>query len=136
MPDQLPAVSDVVAELVAFLADLHVLAVEAAVPTGGRDNAALQPFWEPRFNVHGDPSIVEQGRGTFGLVATVSTSPRDYGRARARFIGTIDPALMMALLPVLIQLVTERPEVGALFSEALTRYRKGQTSGLGPPSRE
>lgn len=60
--------------------------------------------WEAYYTTHGDPYVVERGRGMFGVVATVSTEPDDYGRARAAFMGACDPATIMALLNRLAEL--------------------------------
>jgi hypothetical protein len=58
--------------------------------------AATSPEgWEPYFTRHGDPYVVEKGwgpgRSDIGggcrEVCSVSTSPPDYGRANAIFIG-------------------------------------------------
>lgn len=54
--------------------------------------------WEPYFTTHGDPYVCEQGRGLMAVVATVSTSPGDYGRARAEFIAAADPVTVLRLL--------------------------------------
>lgn len=45
------------------------------------------PEWEPTPNMHGDPSVSEKGRGRFGLIATLSTNPSDYGRGNMEFIA-------------------------------------------------
>ena len=56
--------------------------------------------WEIYPNVHQETKIVQKGRGAFGLIADVSTSPDDYGRANTRFIvaaHTVLPALAAEL---------------------------------------
>jgi hypothetical protein len=45
-----------------------------------------QKPWTIMPHTHEDTNIVEEGRGFFGLIAQVSTSTPDYGRANARFI--------------------------------------------------
>lgn len=48
--------------------------------------ATTQRTWSIMPNIHEDTRIVEEGRGLFGLIAEVSTSTPDYGRANAAFI--------------------------------------------------
>lgn len=45
------------------------------------------PAWEINPNMHGDPSVSEKGRGSFRVVATVSSHPADYGRGNMEFIA-------------------------------------------------
>lgn len=45
-----------------------------------------QRTWSVMPSVHEETRIVEEGRGNFGLIAQVSTSPADYGRGNTRFI--------------------------------------------------
>lgn len=46
-----------------------------------------QGTWVVLPEVHQDTKIVLEGRGTFGLIAEVSTAPADYGKANAAFIA-------------------------------------------------
>lgn len=43
--------------------------------------------WEASFTIHGDPSVTQEGRGQFGLIATIGVAPADYGRTNAEFIA-------------------------------------------------
>lgn len=54
--------------------------------------------WEAYYTTHGDPYVVERGRAMFGVVATVSTAPEDYGRDRAAFMAACDPVTILALI--------------------------------------
>ena len=64
--------------------------------------AASQKDWVIRPNVHEETCIVEAGgRGLFGRIADVSTSPSDYGRGNIRWIIAAHnetPALLEELL--------------------------------------
>jgi hypothetical protein len=76
----------------ARLRELAVAAVEG-------DERALNPgAWEAFFSMHGDPYVVEQGRGLFGVVATVAPSPDDYGRARAEYLAAVNPQVIGGVL--------------------------------------
>lgn len=62
--------------------------------------------WKPYFNVHGDPYVTLgaeefEHRELMNVVANVSTGPDDYGRANAIFMGTFDPATVLAMLDVI-----------------------------------
>lgn len=45
------------------------------------------PEWEINPNLHGDPAVSEKGRGSFRVVATLSSHPSDYGRGNMEFIA-------------------------------------------------
>lgn len=76
--------------------ELRRLAEEAK--PGARGDAGAGR-WDAFFTVHGDPHVVEEGgRGLFGHVATVGTSPDDYGRARALYLAAVNPAVVLELL--------------------------------------
>lgn len=70
---------------------------EAAIPGNPMDRDQDTGRWEPWFNTHGDPYVVEEGRGQWAIVATVCTAPEDYGRARAQFIGALHPRAVLDL---------------------------------------
>lgn len=55
--------------------------------------------WEPYFNHHGDPFVVEKGRQAFGTIASIviDTHPPDYGRTLANYVATVDPATVTRL---------------------------------------
>lgn len=92
------AVDDMVQTSHALLRSLAI----AAIPGYPLDAADSTGQWEAWFNFHGDPYVVESGRGQFGTVATVATVPEDYGRARAEFMGAANPATVLALLDELV----------------------------------
>lgn len=85
--DQWGVASDVQPTRPAPRPDIEAIAARAA--------AASPERWEPYFTMHGDPFVVEEGWGPSRqdigggsrMIATVSTSPEDYGRANADFIG-------------------------------------------------
>lgn len=61
-----------------------------------REQATSADDWEPYFNSHGDPWVIEAGSAPkverhsvspWRMVAKVDTAPDDYGRANALFIG-------------------------------------------------
>lgn len=74
--------------------------------------AATPGPWAPYFTSHGDPMVVLADRGWFGaitdpivdddvglgIMARVSTSPSDYGRANAEYMGAVGPDVVLGLL--------------------------------------
>ena len=52
-----------------------------------RHAETTQGTWVVMPQIHQDTKVVLEGRGTFGLIAEVSTAPADYGRANAAFIA-------------------------------------------------
>lgn len=65
-----------------------------------RLTAISDPKWELNETMHGDNYVSVAGRGMFGRVATVSTSPSDYGYANGVFIASApeDIAYLLDLL--------------------------------------
>lgn len=85
--------------------ELRRLAEEAKA--GGRGDTGAGR-WVAHFTTHGDPHVVEEGgRGLFGHVASVGTSPDDYGRARALYLAAVSPAVVLELLDELDRLAGE-----------------------------
>ncbi len=74
--------------------------------------AATPGPWEAYFTRHGDPLVVEAGKGLFGAITDPigapvepivplvrpSTSPDDYGRANCEFIAAANPSAVVELL--------------------------------------
>lgn len=67
------------------------------------------PEWEIAPNAHCDPFVSAKGRGLFGRIAEVSTSPEDYGRGNMEFIAH-SPADIRFLLEELDQLKSQLAE--------------------------
>lgn len=80
---------------------------ETAKPGDPMDRDRTTGDWEPWFNIHGDPYVVEKDRGQWATVATVSTCPEDYGRARAQFIGTMSPNVVIDMIDELLRRRTD-----------------------------
>lgn len=83
------------------LVALRDLAAKAK-PGDPMDRDLTTGDWEPWFNTHGDPYVVEKDRGQWATVATVATCPEDYGRARAQFIGTMSPNVVIEMIDELL----------------------------------
>ena len=92
MPTSEPRAEDVARRLIAL--------AEGAVAGSPMDRDCSTGDWRPYFNFHGDPYVVERGRGMWGLIATLTTAPEDYGRGRAWFMGAADPNTVTALANV------------------------------------
>lgn len=89
-------------------AELRRLAEEAKLGARGDAGAGR---WDAYYTTHGDPYVVEEGgRGLFGHVATVGTSPEDYGRARALYLAAVCPAAVLELLDELDRLAAKIPD--------------------------
>lgn len=77
--------------------------------------------WAAWYGTHGDPHVVEVGRGMFGHIASArvdvigvlaecSTAPADYGRALAEYIAAVDPATILGIIdPPAIDVEALRP---------------------------
>ena len=87
--------------------DLDAIEVLCVAATPGR--------WEPYFTIHGDPHVTQVGRGAFGVVASIATSPGDYGRANAEFIAAAR---------------TDLPALVAELREARTQLAKSDARGM------
>jgi hypothetical protein len=83
-------------------------------------NATPGP-WKAYFTTHGDPHVVEAGKGLFGVIATVGTAPDDYGRDNARFMASVDPETAAALYDVVeaarkLQALKDGPRNGTYYN--------------------
>jgi hypothetical protein len=71
--------------------------------------------WFPYFGVHGDPSVVtDMQRPAFTTVATVHTSPDDYGKANCHLMASA-PDLLKACRDVLAALQKSTQETGEIL---------------------
>lgn len=66
----------------------------------GRLEAIGSPEWEHYQAIHLGSFVAVKGRGMFGRVADVSSSPNDYGHANAEFIAS-SPTDIAFLLEIL-----------------------------------
>jgi hypothetical protein len=118
--------------LSSLLQKLKKLGIDASASVRSGDaDAGYGDCWQPTFNSHGDPYVSRLGRGLFGAIikpdgefpcTQVSTGTADYGRANTNFIGSIDPAFMLAIVGMINKALEAKPDLTDMMAQAFREY--------------